>query len=55
MKIHKCQKCGTYTLKGECVKCNAHTSTVGPARYSPQDPYGRYRRMMKEEMDDGNS
>jgi H/ACA ribonucleoprotein complex subunit 3 len=53
MRLLKCQSCGTYTLKGACAKCGAQTKVVGPARYSPQDPYGRYRRMMKEEMRDG--
>jgi H/ACA ribonucleoprotein complex subunit 3 len=47
-----CRKCMEYTLKDVCPKCNEGTHTVGPARYSPQDPYGRYRRMMKKEMGD---
>jgi len=50
MKIHKCPGCGTYTLKPECAKCGVKTNPVGPARYSPEDRYGKYRRMMKEEM-----
>ncbi|MFH1054604.1 MAG: RNA-protein complex protein Nop10 [Candidatus Altiarchaeota archaeon] len=53
MKILKCVECGLYTLKETCAKCNGRTKHVEPARYSPQDPYGRYRRMMKEEMASG--
>jgi H/ACA ribonucleoprotein complex subunit 3 len=53
MKLKKCQDCGTYTLKDACGKCNATTRTVAPARYSPQDPYGHYRRMMKERIANG--
>ncbi len=53
MKIHKCPGCGSYTLKGACPKCGSQTNPVGPARYSPEDRYGRYRRMMKEEMRSG--
>jgi H/ACA ribonucleoprotein complex subunit 3 len=55
MRIHKCSNCGAYTIKESCVKCNAPTKVVGPARFSPQDTYGRYRRMMKEEMKDEDS
>ena len=53
MRIRKCASCGSYTLKESCIRCNVSSSVVGPARYSPQDPYGRYRRMMKERMADG--
>jgi H/ACA ribonucleoprotein complex subunit 3 len=53
MKIRKCLKCGTYTLKASCERCNESSHQVGPARYSPQDPYGKYRRQMKEQMTNG--
>jgi len=52
MRIRKCLKCGTYTLKESCSRCSENTVTVGPARYSPQDPYGKYRRQMKEQIND---
>jgi H/ACA ribonucleoprotein complex subunit 3 len=51
--MRRCQVCGTYTLKDVCVKDNAPTAIVGPARYSPQDPYGKYRRLMKERIASG--
>lgn len=53
MNLHKCVGCGAYTMKEACPKCGGRTVNPGPARYSPQDPYGRYRRMMKERMRDG--
>jgi len=53
MRIRKCRTDGTYTMKEACPKCQGPTVQVGPARYSPQDTYGKYRRMMKEQMRDG--
>lgn len=53
MKILKCSGCGAYTLKRECKLCGGHALPCAPARYSPKDPYGRYRRLMKKEMEDG--
>jgi len=50
MKIMKCPSCGTYTLKLSCGKCGAKTAHAQPAKYSPEDKYGKYRRMMKKEM-----
>jgi H/ACA ribonucleoprotein complex subunit 3 len=53
MKILKCLACGTYTLKEACPKCAGRTGAVLPARYSPQDPYGKYRRMFKDQIQNG--
>jgi len=50
VKIRKCLLCGIYTLKEECPTCKSKTIVAKPARFSPQDPYGRYRRRMKREM-----
>jgi len=47
MKIMKCQNCGAYTLKTTCEKCNGKAVHAQPARYSPEDRYGKYRLMMK--------
>jgi H/ACA ribonucleoprotein complex subunit 3 len=49
MKIHKCPKCGSYTLKNICPKCGSETFEAKPAKFSPEDHYGKYRRMMKRE------
>ncbi len=53
MRITKCKGCDLYTLAKQCKVCGTATSHVGPAKYSPQDPYGRYRRMMKRRIEDG--
>ncbi|MFC2162537.1 RNA-protein complex protein Nop10 [Candidatus Altiarchaeota archaeon] len=50
MKMMYCRGCTGYTLKQECPKCGKAASSIGPARYSPQDPYGKYRRQMKKEL-----
>ncbi|NPV62909.1 MAG: RNA-protein complex protein Nop10 [Methanotrichaceae archaeon] len=46
-KILKCPVCGRYTLRDRCPSCGASTITTRPARFSPEDPYGRYRRALK--------
>lgn len=51
MKIMKCQTCGAYTLQLSCPKCNAKTVHAQPPKYSPEDKYGKYRRMMKKAME----
>ncbi len=39
----KCLSCGRYTIKEKCPSCGGDTTTVHPARYSPDDRYARYR------------
>jgi len=47
--MKKCQKCGTYSLNDIC-ECGSPTVTPLPAKYSPDDRYGEYRRKgIKEE------
>lgn len=52
MSLHilKCQKCGEYTIKDKCTKCGTVPVSPIPAKYSPEDPYGKYRREAKKEM-----
>lgn len=45
--IRRCPKDNTYTLLKICPKCGTSTESAHPARYSPQDRYGKYRRMVK--------
>ncbi|UCG95699.1 MAG: RNA-protein complex protein Nop10 [archaeon] len=45
--IKKCFKCGTYTFKDKCPKCGSATRTPHPPKFSPEDRYGKYRRMAK--------
>ncbi|AKB55890.1 MULTISPECIES: RNA-protein complex protein Nop10 [Methanosarcina] len=47
-KIRKCKNCGRYTLREICPVCGEKAFSPNPARFSPQDPYGRYRRMAKK-------
>ncbi|MDD1742857.1 MAG: RNA-protein complex protein Nop10 [Methanotrichaceae archaeon] len=48
-KILKCPVCAGYTLATACPKCGATAITSKPARFSPVDPYGKYRRALKKE------
>lgn len=43
-KMKKCDRCGKYTLKDLC-SCGGQALNPVPARYSPLDKYGKYRRM----------
>ncbi len=46
--LRVCRACGRYTLRSECPACGAGTRTPHPARFSPTDRYGKYRRMLTE-------
>jgi H/ACA ribonucleoprotein complex subunit 3 len=46
-KIMKCPKCLVYTLKESCSKCKVKTINPRPAKFSPEDKYGKYRRLAK--------
>jgi rRNA maturation protein Nop10 len=37
-------------MQENCPKCRAITENSKPAKYSPDDLYGDYRRKAKEEM-----
>jgi H/ACA ribonucleoprotein complex subunit 3 len=52
MSVHilKCKECGTYTVREKCPKCGGEAVPTIPAKYSPEDPYGKYRREAKKEM-----
>ena len=45
--ILKCELCNSYTLKSTC-KCTGSAKSPKPAKYSPEDKYGKYRREVKE-------
>jgi len=49
-KIKKCSRCGKYTLKEICPLCGEKTKLAHPPKFSPEDPYGEYRRRLKKEM-----
>ncbi|OYT26971.1 MAG: ribosome biogenesis protein [Candidatus Altiarchaeales archaeon ex4484_96] len=48
MHLLKCPRCHQYTLKEECPACGIKAVNPKPARFAPQDPYGKYRRLMKK-------
>ena len=44
----KCTLCGKYTLNKEC-SCGGIAVSPKPPKFSPEDPYGKYRRTAKLE------
>ncbi|HIJ97827.1 TPA: RNA-protein complex protein Nop10 [archaeon] len=49
-KILKCKKCSTYTMQAKCPNCGAATITAEPAKFSPDDKYGKHRRLYKKQL-----
>ncbi|MBI4392198.1 MAG: RNA-protein complex protein Nop10 [Euryarchaeota archaeon] len=47
MTLNKCRKCGIYTMKPACPSCGGNTGKPGPAKYSPEDRFGKYRRQLR--------
>ncbi|MFH1506025.1 MAG: nucleolar RNA-binding Nop10p family protein [archaeon] len=47
--ILKCPKCGSYGLSEGC-SCGSKRVVPKPPKYSPEDKYGKYRRLYKEKM-----
>ncbi|NLX50283.1 MAG: RNA-protein complex protein Nop10 [Methanospirillum sp.] len=45
-RLRRCTLDGTYTLEERCPACGGSTGSAHPPRFSPQDRYGRYRRMV---------
>jgi H/ACA ribonucleoprotein complex subunit 3 len=41
-----CRSCDLYTLKESCPTCHQPTRSPHPARFSPEDRYGVYRRRL---------
>ncbi len=50
MKMRKCRKCDTYTFEETCKNCGQKSSNPNPPKFSPEDKYGKYRRMSKEQQ-----
>lgn len=48
--LRKCPACRRYTLRAQCPVCGGTTLMPIPAKYSPDDKYGEYRRKLKREM-----
>ena len=45
--LRVCPKCGRYSLLPVCANCGVPTAPPAPARFSPEDHYGVYRRRLK--------
>lgn len=41
-----CRTCQRYTFRTECPNGHGPTRTPHPARFSPGDRWGKYRRML---------
>ena len=50
MKMKKCKSCGEYTLKDKCPYCEGEVGVVYPPKYSPEDKYGKNRRILKKQL-----
>jgi H/ACA ribonucleoprotein complex subunit 3 len=48
-RMKKCRNCGRYTLMEICPVCGGKTSTPIPPRFSPEDPYQKYRIKLRME------
>lgn len=42
-----CAKCNEFSLSEKCPRCGTTTRNPLPPKYSPEDPYGEYRRRLK--------
>lgn len=47
--IRHCPEDQTYTLSTTCPVCGKATVIAHPARFSPEDRYGKYRRAAKND------
>jgi H/ACA ribonucleoprotein complex subunit 3 len=47
VKLRKCPACKNYTFKETCPKCGKKSMNPEPPKYSPENKYGKYRRMFK--------
>jgi H/ACA ribonucleoprotein complex subunit 3 len=44
-----CKSCNKYTLNSLCPTCQEETENPAPPRFSPEDKYGKYRRILRKE------
>jgi H/ACA ribonucleoprotein complex subunit 3 len=51
--MFKCPVCKGYTFDAICPKCGERTENPLPARFSPQDRFGKYRRAAMEQTGGG--
>lgn len=46
--MKRCGTCGEYTLQDTCPSCGAPAHPNKPAKFSPEDHHGAYRRKLKK-------
>ncbi|MDP6156696.1 MAG: nucleolar RNA-binding Nop10p family protein [Candidatus Thermoplasmatota archaeon] len=44
--LFKCSLCNKYTMKTKCSSCDSTTAPCFPPRFSPEDRWGKYRRLL---------
>lgn len=45
--LKRCTSCKEYTLQETCPRCGGKAKPNRPAKFSPEDNYGEYRRKLK--------
>ena len=50
--LKRCLACQEYTLQDTCPRCGGAAKPNRPAKFSPEDQYGEYRRKLKR-LDQG--
>ena len=48
-RIRHCPADQIYTLSLTCPECGRPTAVAHPAKFSPEDKYGKYRRLGKHD------
>ncbi len=46
--IFYCKGCDVFTMKEECPNCGKKSLSTAPAKFSPEDKWGKYRRIAKK-------
>ncbi|MBP1944696.1 RNA-protein complex protein Nop10 [Methanobacterium petrolearium] len=54
LKMRRCRSCKEYTLKDRCPHCGGELEVIYPPKYSPEDKYGKYRRILKKQAIEKN-
>ncbi|MBI5459384.1 RNA-protein complex protein Nop10 [Methanobacterium sp.] len=54
MKMRRCSLCREYTLKDHCPHCEGELKVIYPPRYSPEDKYGKYRRILMKQLNESS-
>lgn len=45
--LKRCTECREYTLQETCPRCGGRAVANRPAKFSPEDHHGDYRRRLK--------